>query len=51
MGRLSTTECTYLPTFADVGPKVLIRYYYHSYGAQFLCWRLSLGEDGKSPTY
>ena len=26
---------------------VLIRYYYHSYGAQFLCWRLSLGEDGK----
>ena len=37
--------------FPDVGPKVLIRYYYHSYGAQFLCWRLSLGEDGKSPTY
>ena len=31
------------PGFADVGPKVLIRYYYHSYGAQFLCWRLSLG--------
>ena len=39
------------PGFADVGPKVLIRYNYHSYGAQFLCWRLSLGEDGKSPTY
>ena len=39
------------PGFADVEPKVLIRYYYHSYGAQFLCWRLSLGEDGKSPTY
>ena len=37
--------------FADVGLKVLIRYYYHSYGAQFLCWRLSFGEDGKSPTY
>ena len=37
--------------FADVGPKVLIRYYYHSYGAGVLCWRLSLGEDGKSPTY
>ena len=37
--------------FADVGPKVLIRYYYHSYGAQFLCWHLSFGEDGKSPTY
>ena len=32
------------------GPN-LIRYYYHSYGTQFLCWRLSLGEDGKSPTY
>ena len=30
--------------FADVGPKVLIRYYYHSYGTQFLCWRLSLAE-------
>ena len=41
----------WLPGFPDVGPKVLIRYYYHSYGAQFLCWRLSLGEDGKSPTY
>ena len=39
------------PSFADVGPKVLIRYSYHFYGAQFLCWRLSLGEDGKSPTY
>ena len=39
------------PGFADVGPKVLIRYYYHSYCAQFLWWRLSLGEDGKSPTY
>ena len=39
------------PGFADVGPKVLIRYYYHSYGAQVLCWRLSLGEDGKRPTY
>ena len=37
--------------FADVGPKVLIRYYYQYYGAQFLCWRLSLGEDGKSPDY
>ena len=39
------------PGFADVGPKVLIRYYYNSHGAQFLSWRLSLGEDGKSPTY
>ena len=38
------------PGFADVGPKLLIRYYDHSYGAQFLWWRLSLGEDGKSPT-
>ena len=37
------------PGFADVGPKVLIRYYYHSYGAQFLCWRLSLGENGNAP--
>ena len=39
------------PGFADVGPKVLVSYYYHSDGAQFLCSRLSLGEDGKSPTY
>ena len=39
------------PGFADVGPKVLIRYYYHCYGAQFLCWHLSLGKDGKSHTY
>ena len=39
------------PGFADVGPKVLIRYSHHCYGAQFLCWHLSLGEDGKSPTY
>ena len=48
---LSTDSSVLRPGFADVGPKVLIRYYYHSYGAQFLCWRLSLGEDGKSPTY
>ena len=40
-----------LSGFADVGPEVLIRYYYHSYGARFLCWRLSSGEDGISPTY
>ena len=37
------------PGFADVGPKVLIRYYYHSYGAQFLCWRLSLGARRQKP--
>ena len=37
--------------FADAGPKVLIWYYYHSYGAQFLCWGLSFGEDGKNRTY
>ena len=37
--------------FADFGPKVLIRYYYHSYGAKSLCYRLTLGEDGKGPTY
>ena len=27
--------------FTDVRPKVLISYYDHSYGAQFLCWPLS----------
>ena len=37
--------------FANFGPEVPIRYYDQSYGAQFLCWRPSLGEDGKSPTY
>ena len=36
------------PGLADVRPKVLIRYYYHSYGAQFLCWRLSLGKTAKA---
>ena len=37
--------------FAVVGPKVLIRYYYHSYGTQSLCWRLSFKENSKRPTY
>ena len=36
------------PGFDDVGPKVLIRYYYHSYGAQFLCCRLSLAKTAKA---
>ena len=36
---------------AAVGPKGLVRYYYHSYGAQLQCWPLSFGEDGKGPTY
>ena len=35
----------------NVGRKDLIRYYYHSYGTKFLCWRSSFGEDGKNPTY
>ena len=39
------------PGFADLGQKAPIRYYYHFYGAQFLCWRLSFEEDSKSPTY
>ena len=30
---------------------VLIKYYYHSYGAQFLCRRLLFGQDGKGLTY
>ena len=57
----ATYVCVCLTSLPGVAPgdrasltsdgKVLIRYYYHSYGAQFLCWRLSLGEDGKSPTY
>ena len=37
------------PGFADVGPKVLIRYYYHSYGSQFLCWCLSFGRRRQKP--
>ena len=28
-------------SFTDVGPKFLVSYRYHSYGAKFLCWRLS----------
>ena len=39
------------PGFADVGPKVLIRYNYHSYVAQFLCCRLCFGENSKSVTW
>ena len=34
--------------FADVGPNILVRYWYHSYGAQFLCWCLTFGETGKA---
>ena len=34
--------------FTDVGPKVLVSYRYHSYGAQFLCWRLTFGETAKA---
>ena len=51
MSHFAVRRVSRRPDFADVGPKVLIRYYYHSYGAPFLCWRLSLGADGKSPTY
>ena len=47
VSHFSPRRGSWRPGFADVGPKVLIRYYYHSYGAQFLCWRLSLGNDGK----
>ena len=42
---------SWLPTqwaFADVGPKVLVSFWYHSYGAQFLCWRLSFGGTAKA---
>ena len=51
VSHFSPRRGSWRPGLADVGPKVLVSYYYHSYGAQFLCWRLSLGEDGKSPTY
>ena len=27
--------------FTDVRPKVLVSYWYHSYGAKFPCWRLT----------
>ena len=35
-------------TFTDVRPRVLVSYWYHSYGAQFLCWRLTFGETAKA---
>ena len=57
----ATYVCVCLTSLPGVAPgdrasltserRFLIRYYYNSYGAQFRCWRLSLGEDGKSPTY
>ena len=34
--------------FTDVGPKVLVSYYGHSEGAQFLYCRVSKGEDSKT---
>ena len=47
---VSLLSPAWLPSsaFADVGPKVLVRYWYHSYGAQFLCWRLAFGETAKA---
>ena len=37
------------PRFADVGPKVLIRYYYHSYGAKFSVLAPILGGRRQKP--
>ena len=51
VSHVSPRRGSWRPGFTDVGPKVLIRYYYHSYAAQFLWWRLPLGEAGESPTY
>ena len=30
-------------TFTDVGSKVLVSYYNHTWGPEFLCWRLFKG--------
>ena len=38
---------TFLPGVAPEST-VLVSYWYHSYGAQFLCWRLCMGEEGKT---
>ena len=47
---VSLLSLAWLPptTFADVGPKVLVRYWYHSYGAQFRFWCLTFGEAAKA---
>ena len=34
--------------FTDVRLKVLVSYWYHSYGAQLLCWRLTFGETARA---
>ena len=34
--------------FTYVGPKVLVSYYGHSYGTQFVCWGLSKGRTAKA---
>ena len=34
--------------FTDVGPKVLVSYWYHSSCAQFLWWCLTFGETAKA---
>ena len=48
---VSLLSPAWLPStaFADVGPKVLVRYWHQSYRAQFLCCRLSFGETAKAP--
>ena len=43
---VSVHSRAWLPSsaFTYVEPKVLVNYWYHSYGAQFLCWRLTSRE-------
>ena len=46
---VSLLSSAWLPSsaFTDVGPNILVSYWYNSYGAQFLGWRLTFGETAK----
>ena len=47
---VSPLSPSWLPSsaFTGVGRKVLVSYWYHSYGCQFLCRRLTFGETAKA---
>ena len=48
MSHFSPRRGSRRPGFADVGPKVLIRYYNHSYGANFCAGAYPWGKTAKA---
>ena len=47
---VSILSSGWLPSsaFTDVESRILVSYWYHSYGAQFVCSRLIFGETAKA---